>query len=183
VLPRPGVPGPRFAAALRQFSAGAAGEPVVALARGEIVRSAAFTALAAGLALAAFMAVAWLQRFDLTLAVLLPLPMAIGLSAASVAAAKLTVTPAGLAAATVALALGLVSAAVLALNELTDTDASAARAAVLPPLVLLVGVAPLSVSALPALQDFGRMAALLLAVQLIVNLLAVPQIAAWFGRR
>jgi len=53
----------------------------------------------------------------------------------------------------------------------------------LPPLALLAGVAPLSVSALPALRDFGRLAALLLAVQLVVNFLVVPQVAAWFDRR
>ncbi len=183
VLPRSDVSSPGFAEALRKFSAGAAGDPIVALARGEIMRAAAFTALAAGLALAAFLAVAYLQRFDLTLAVLLPLPMAIGLSAAAIAGAKLTVTPAGLAAATMALAYGLASAAVLAQHEMSDIDPSAARAAVLPPLVLLAGVAPLSISALPALQDFGRMASLLLALQLTVNFFVVPQIAAWTDRR
>ncbi len=183
VLPRPDVSPASFAKALRQFSPGAAGAPIVALARGEIMRGAAFTALAAGLALAAFMSVAYLQRFDLTLAVLLPLPMAIGLSAAAIAAWRLAVTPASLAAAALALAFGLASATALALHEMSDIDPAAARAAVLPPLALFAGVAPLSISALPVLHDFGRMAALLLAVQLIVNVMAVPQIAAWFRRR
>jgi predicted RND superfamily exporter protein len=49
--------------------------------------------------------------------------------------------------------------------------------------VLLAGIAPLSISALPALQDFGRMTALLLALQLVVNCFVVPQIGAWTGRR
>ncbi|HEY5597855.1 MAG TPA: hypothetical protein VIK47_03525, partial [Kiloniellales bacterium] len=183
VLPRPDVPSASFANALRQFSTGVAGGPIVALARAGIMRAAAFTALAAGLALAAFMSVAYLQRFDLTLAVLLPLPMTIGLSAAAIATAQLTVTPAGLAAAAMALAFGFASAAMLAQHEMSDIDPSAARAAMLPPLALLAGVAPLSVSALPALRDFGRLAALLLAVQLVVNFLVVPQVAAWFDRR
>ncbi len=183
VLPRPDVENATFAEALRQFSPSAAGDPIVALARSEIMRSAAFTALAAGLALAAFMAVAYLQRLDLTLAVLVPLPMAIGLSAAAIAAVKFTVTPAGLAAAAMALAFGLASAVLLAMQEMSDLDVSSTRAAVLPPLVFLAGTAPWSISALPALQDFGRMAALLLAVQLTVNCLVVPQIGAWTGRR
>ena len=183
VLPRPDASPASFAKAMRQFSASAAGGPIVALARGEIMRAAAFTALAAGLALAAFMSVAYLQRFDLTLAVLLPLPVTIGLSAAAIATAQFTVTPAGLAAAAMALAFGIASAAMLALHAMSDIDPSAARAAALPPLALLAGVAPLSISALPALQDFGRMAALLLAVQIIVNFLIVPEVATWFRRR
>jgi hypothetical protein len=182
VLPRSDVTSANFAEALRRFSPAAAGDPIVALARSEIMRRAAFTALAAGLALAAFMAVAYLQRHDLTLAVLLPLPMAIGLSAAAIAVARLTVTPAGLAAAAMAVAFGLASATVLAVREKSDSDPSTARAAILPPLALLAGIAPLSISALPALQDFGRMTALLLALQLVVNSLVVPQIGAWTGR-
>jgi hypothetical protein len=183
VLPRSDVATANFAEALRRFSPSAAGDPIVALARSEIMRRAAFTALAAGLALAAFMAVAYLQRHDLTLAVLLPLPMAIGLSAAAITAAQLTVTPAGLAAAAMALAFGLASATVLAMRQKSDSDPSTARAAILPPLVLLAGIAPLSISALPALQDFGRMTTLLLALQLVVNSFVVPQIGAWTGRR
>ncbi|MGQ0485573.1 MAG: hypothetical protein ACT4SY_09510 [Hyphomicrobiales bacterium] len=183
VLPRAPVASAGFAEALRRFSPSAAGDPIVALARGEIMRGAAFTALAAGLALAAFMAVAYLQRPGLTLAVLVPLPMAIGLSAAAIAAAELTVTPAGLAAASMALAFGLASAAIFATHEMSGADASAARRAILPPLVFLAGTAPLSISALPALQDFGTMAALLLPLQLTINCLVVPQVGAWTGRR
>jgi uncharacterized protein len=183
VLPRPDVASVAFAEALRQISPSAAGDPIVALARSKIVRGAAFTALASGLALAAFLAVAYLQRLDLTLAVLVPLPIAIGLSAAAIAAAEFIVTPAGLAAAAMALAFGPASAAILAQHEMSDVDASAARTAILPPLVFLAGTAPLSLSALPALQDFGRMAALLLGLQLAVNAFVVPQIGAWTGRR
>jgi predicted RND superfamily exporter protein len=69
------------------------------------------------------------------------------------------------------------------MREKSDSDPSTARAAILPPLVLLAGIAPLSISALPALRDFGRMTALLLALQLVVNCFVVPQIGAWTGRR
>ncbi|HUR43804.1 MAG TPA: hypothetical protein VMZ01_06875, partial [Aestuariivirga sp.] len=182
VLPKPGVRRLVFAGAMRKFSPKAAGAPVVALARGEIMHHETALALAIALAAAAMAILIYLRDAWGWIISLVPVLFGISLSATVVAASGQVVIPAALTAAVTAMAMCLSMSIILVLwgrqLRVSGTDTSF-RMAVLPPLTFLAITAPLMMSAAPAVAAFGQASVVFLTVSLIVNLILVLQACAW----
>jgi hypothetical protein len=182
VLPKPDVRRLVFAGAMRKFSPQAAGTPVVALARSEIMHHETALALAMAFAAAAIAILIYLRDVWSWAISLFPVLFGISLSAVVVAASGQIVIPAALAATVVGMAMCLSMSIMLVLWERQPRGAgvdTSFRAAVLPPLTFLGATAPLMMSTIPAVAAFGRGSALFLLCSLIVNVIIVPQACAW----
>ena len=182
VLPKPGVRRLTFAGAMRKFSPQAAGAPVVALARSEVMHHETALAVALAFIAAAVAVLLYLRDVWDWIISLFPALFGISLSAAVVAASGQPVVPSALAAAMAAMVLCFSSSIILVLWErqqrVSPNDPSV-RAAVLPPLTFLGAAAPLMMSAIPAVAAFGKASVVFLAAAMVVNLIAVPQACAW----
>lgn len=185
VLPRPGVSRFSFAAAMRRFSPQAAGEPVVALARSEILHHQAFVWAGIGFLLAVIAALICLRRIGDWLIVPWPTIMAMSLSAATVVGMGLVMQTTALAAAVIATALSLSSAVIIVLGDRAirkdgrdPTDVSC-RAALLPPCATLASVAPLAISGDPVVAGFGFLCFLFVGLSTAVNFVVLPQLCRW----
>ncbi|MBC8035664.1 MAG: hypothetical protein H7X89_00375 [Rhizobiales bacterium] len=184
VLPKPGVRRLAFAGAMRKFSAQAAGAPVVALARSEIMHHETAIALAFAFAAAAAAILLYLRDVWDWITSLVPLLFGISLSAAVAAATAQIVLPSAFAAAITAMPLCLSMSILLILwgrqrrESATTTDTSF-RAAVLPPLTFLGVAAPLMLSENSPVAAFGQASVLFLAATMAVNFIVVPQASAW----
>jgi len=181
VLPKSNVRTLAFAGAMRKFSSQAAGGPVVALARSEIMHHETAVALAIALISAALLILLYMRDVADWMIAMVPGTFAISLSAAVVAASGQVILPSALAAAMMAMALCLAMSIMLVLwcREREKATNIWIRAAVLPPLAFLgVGV-PLMMSDTPAIAAFGQATTLFLAASIAVNLLVVPQAYAW----
>ncbi|MGH7186718.1 MAG: hypothetical protein ACREIB_10640, partial [Pseudomonadota bacterium] len=184
VLPKPGVRRLVFAGAMRRFSPGAAGEPVVALARSEIIHHEAALAMAIAFAAAAIAALLYLRDvWDWIIAVF-PTLFAASLSAAVAAATGQIVLHSALAGLMPAMAACLSMSIMLVLWERQSRESATARdisirAAVLPPLACLGIALPLMMSAHPAMAAVGNASALFLIAAMAVNLIVVPQACGW----
>ncbi|MFT3986068.1 hypothetical protein [Aestuariivirga sp.] len=180
---KPGINRLAFAAAMRRVDSEAAGPPIVALARSEILHHETVLALGMALAVAALIALAYLRRRARAwIATLVPVGCLMTLSAAILSATGQTVISSGLAAAVTAISACL-SASLILVDFEAEEPGAAIRAAVLPVLALLGAVAPLSISSSPAVSAFGLISMLFLALSIILPLLLVPQIMAWTGAR
>ena len=183
VLPKAGVSRLNFAAAMRKFSTGAAGVPIVALARNEIMHHETAVALAIALAVVAATILVFMRSLRDMVLSLVPLLFAISLTSAVIATTGQVLVPSVLAAAMIAIAACLSMSIILVLrargrSSVSDTSF---RAALLPPLALLATVAPLAISTNPAVAGFGLISTLFLGVGIFVNLIVVPQGSAWMG--
>ncbi|MCB1380435.1 MAG: MMPL family transporter [Alphaproteobacteria bacterium] len=188
VMPKPDVGVLSFAAAVRRVVPSAAGEPVMALARNEVMHHETGIALAAALAAATVMAFAVLRRPVRWLMVLPATAFFYTFSAAAVAELGLALNTAMLTALSTISALAISSAILVAerhprrRGDPVNRPIAAFRAALLPPLVLAGAVAPLMISSIQPVALFGTMASLLLAVALLVNALLLPCLAIWLAR-
>jgi len=179
---KPGTNRLSFAAAMRRVDPEAAGPPIVALARSEILHHETVLALGMALVAAALIALAYLRGLRAWIATLVPVGCLITLSAAVLSASGQTVISSGLAAAVTAISACLSASLILVESE-ADEPGAAIRASVLPVLALLGAVAPLSISSSPSVSAFGLISMLFLALSIILPLLLVPQIMAWMGLR
>jgi len=179
VLPKPGVRRLAFAGAMRKFSQEAAGAPIVALARNEIIHHETAIAVAIAFAAAAIAALFYLRDIALWVISLVPLVCGTSLSAAVVAASGQTVPVSALAAAMAAMAVSLSSSIVLVSGAPSNNPSI--RAAVLPPLAYLGAASPLMMSAVPAVAAFGKGSVVFLIAAMAVNLVVVPQALALVG--
>lgn len=179
VLPKQGVRTLAFAGAMRKFSPQAAGGPIVALARSEIMHHEAALALAFALVAAAIAALVYLQDVSEWVIVLVPAAFSISLSAAAAAASGQVVLPSALAAIMMGIVL-CISMSIMLVMWCRDRAASPwARAAVLPPLAFMGVGAPLMMSGSAAVAAFGQATVVFLGIAIAVNLLVVPQACAW----
>lgn len=185
VLPKPGVTTLTFAAAMRRMSPEAAGVPIVALARNEIMHHEAILALAPALALAGLIALAVARRIDRMAVALVPTPMALALSAAGLVASGELMDAAMLGALSTTAAASLAASLTIAFgrggvrgNGDWEMDTSFRRA-ILPLAAALAAVAPLVASGSPNISEFAYVASLFLIAAIICNALIAPQLAAW----
>ncbi len=182
VLAKPGVRRLAFAGAMRKFMPQAAGAPVVALARSEIMHHETAIAVAIAFVAAAIAVLLYLRDIWEWIISLTPVLFAISLSAAVAAATGQIVVPSALAAAVTAMALCLSMSIILVLwgrrPRKPENDISI-RAAVLPPLAYLGVTAPLMMSVSPAIAAFGNASVLFIAAAIAVNLIFVPQALVW----
>ena len=181
VLPKSNARTLAFAGAMRKFSPQAAGGPVVALARSEIMHHETAVALAIAFISVALLILLYLRDVADWMIAMVPVTFTISLSAAVVAASGQVILPSALAAAMMAMALCLAMSIMLVLwcRERGKATNIWIRAAVLPPLAFLGAGVPLMMSDTPAIAAFGQATALFLTAAIAVNLLVVPQIYAW----
>ncbi len=182
VLPKPEVRRLAFAGAMRKFSSQAAGAPVVALARSEILHHETALALALALCAAAIVALLYLRDVWDAVIALTPLLFGISLSAAVVAGTGQIILPAALAAVMPAMALCFSASILLVLRQRLpreSTNRASLRAAILPPLVFLGAAAPLTISSSQAVAAFGQASVLFISAAMAVNIVVVPQAFAW----
>jgi len=187
LMPKPGIRTLNFAAAVRRVIPQAAGEPVVALARNEIMHHEAGLAFAAALTAAMILGFVALRDFAAWLLILLPCGFFYTLSAAAFAGLGAGLTAALLASLSTASALSLAASIVLADGAVQSSGGVALRplayrAALLPVIAMIGAVAPLALSANPPVAEFGRLTSVFLIVGLFVNLALVPGTAQWLRR-
>jgi hypothetical protein len=184
VMPREGIGELSFAAAIRRVVPQAAGEPLVSLARNEVIHHETVMALAVGLALAAFIALAALRSVTAWIITLVPTAAFITLSAAVGVIFHISINSSMLAGLSAAIAVLMVCGMRVA-GQLVDPSRPSGgfrlslRAAFLPPLALAGAVAPLAVSSRPSVAEVGGGLALLLLVVAVLNIMLVPAMARW----
>jgi hypothetical protein len=184
VLPKPGVHRLAFAGAMRKFSPRAAGAPIVALARSEIMHHETAIALALAFAAVAVVVLLYLRDVWDWIITLFPVLFGLSLSAAVVAATRQIVVSSAIAAAMTAMPLCLSMSIFVVLRKRSPRASSdmthiSFRAAVLPSLAFLGLAAPLMLSASHPIAAFGQASVLFLAAAMAVNLIVVPQACAW----
>lgn len=183
VLPKPEASKLTFAAAVRRIDPQAAGTPIVALARNEIMHHEAAIAFAMAIALVAFIVLLLLRNVAEWFIALMPAALALSLSAAAVVGAGQSLTSAALGAAMTSLALCLSSSVVLVLRARqsggrSPTDTSF-RSALLPSIAVLSAVAPLAISTIAPVAATGVVSILFLCIAIVVTMIVVPQFCSW----
>jgi hypothetical protein len=185
VMPKSGIGLLSFAASLRRAVPAAAGEPIAALARNEIIHHETLLALGAAFAAAAILVLAVLRSPVGWAMSLLPVSAFVTLTAATVVMLDVGLNAAMLAGASAVAALLIASSMVMA-EHLTKrpleriVHGSAMRAALVPPLVLAGAVAPLAISSRPAVAELGAVMALMLLTAAVLCLVLIPALARWF---
>lgn len=186
VMPRSGTGELSFAASLRRAVPEAAGEPLVSLARNEIVHRQSLLALATalvGLAVLVFLTLRDLRAWALSL---VPAGAFLTITAAVTVTLGIGLTAVMLASISAALAV-LVASAMRVAFHLSDAgqhaggEGLARRAASLPPVALAGAVAPLALSSRPAVAELGISLGLLLLVVALLSLILVPALDRWTG--
>ncbi len=114
VLPKPGVTALTFAAAMRRLAPDAAGVPVVALARNEIMHHEAILAIAPALAMTGLLLILFARRIDRVAVALAPTPLALAVSAAVIVASGRILDAASLGAMSAAIAASLAASLAIA---------------------------------------------------------------------
>ena len=184
VMPKTGGSELSFAATLRAAVPQAAGEPLISLARNEIIHHETLLALCTALVLAAFLLLAALRNVTGWMLSLAPAATFITLTAALTVTFNVSLNAAMLAGLSAALAL-LIASSMTVAGQFTGVGNQAGsfgqsiRAALLPPLALAVAVAPLSLSSRPAVAEVGSALAMLLLMAALLSVLLVPAIARW----
>ncbi len=184
VMPRSGTGELSFAAALRRAVPEASGEPLVSLARNEIIHHETVLALATALALAAFLVLASLRNVTAWVLSLAPAAAFITLTAAVAVTLGISLNAPMLAGLSAALAV-LVTSSMRVANQLNGPAAQAGgfamsiRAALLPPLALAAAVGPLALSSRPSVAEVGAALAMLLLIAALLSILLVPAMARW----
>lgn len=183
VMPRSGTGTLSFAAALRRAVPSAAGEPVAALVRNEIIHHETLLALAFAMVAAAVLVLAALRSLTGWLVSMVPAVAFVTLTAATVAALDIGLTAAMLAGTSAAIAVLLACSIVLAehfTSPAPETRRGMMRAGLVPPLALAGAVIPLAVSSRAAVAELGALMALLLAMAALLCILLVPALCRWF---
>jgi hypothetical protein len=171
----------------RQFP-DAAGVPVEAIARNEIMHHETIYAYLPGLLLAMAIAAAFIRKPTRIVAALAPTPMMLSLAAAALVTGGELLDAAALAAFATAMALCLSAAVELAMmpdpGEMEDESAGPSfRLALLPLAVALSLVAPMLISANLGISSFAYVLSLLLVLSLATVSLVTPQISAWLSSK
>lgn len=185
VLPKPGVTTLTFAAAMRRLTPEAAGVPIIALARNEIMHHEAILALAPALLLAGILALLFARRIDRIAVALVPTPLALSLSAAGIAASGRLLDAATLGAISTAVAASLAASLTVALGAYAPRSSGewemnySFRAALLPLFAALAAVAPLMASGELAISEYARVASIILAAAIAANALIGTQLSTW----
>ena len=179
VMPKPGIGALSFAAAVRKIVPDAAGEPVLALSRNEIMHHEAVLAFAAALTAAVLLAFVALREPVKWLLTLPATMFFVTFSAASVAIMGVALNSAMLAAVSCAAALAVASAVILADDvrpgRRRDNDDVSMRAGILPLLILLGTVAPLIISGNQPVAAYGVVVSVFLLIVLGLNSAAVAR--------
>lgn len=188
VLPKSSVPILSFAAAMRRQFPDAAGVPVEAIARNEIMHHEAIYAYLPGLLLAMAIAAAFIRKPTRIAAALAPTPMMLSLAAAALVTGGELLDAAALAAFATAMALCLSAAVELAMmpqpGQPEDEFGGASfRMALLPLAVALSMVAPMLISGNLGISSFAYVLSLLLVLSLVAVALVTPQISAWLSNK
>ena len=184
VMPRSGTGELTFAASIRRTMPQAAGEPLVSLARNEIIHHETVLALAMALALAAFIVLAALRNVTAWFLTMVPAAAFITLAAAVAVTFRISINSSMLAGLSAAIAVLIVCAMRVA-GQLADPASPPAafglalRAALLPPLALAGAVAPLALSSRPSVAEVGGGLAVLLLIAAALSILLVPALARW----
>ena len=183
VMPRSGAGQLSFPAAVRRTVPEAAGEPLVFLARNEIIHRETTLALATALSLAAIIVLAALRNVAAWILSLAPAGAFVTLAAAVIVQLGISLNAAMLAGLSAAVAV-LIASAMRVADHLASRPAISAigpplRAALLPPLALAGTVGPLALSSRPAVAEVGAVLALLLVVAALLVSLLVPALARW----
>ncbi len=186
VLPRSGVGELSFAAALRRAVPQAAGEPVVALVRNEMIHHETYLALAAALVAAAVLALAALRSIRGLVMSVAPAAAFITLAAAITVMLGISLNAAMLAGISAAIAV-LMACSMLVARRFAAAGAPVKpaalpmRAVVLAPLTLAFAAAPLMISSRPAVAELGAALTLLMIVAALLAAVLVPAMARWIA--
>ncbi len=184
VMPKPGTGILSFGAAMRRAFPSAAGEPLLALARNEIIHHETLLALAAAAVAAAILALAALRSLAGWVVSLVPVAAFVTLTAAVTALLDMTMNTAMLAAAS-AVAAVLACSGMIAAEQLVTRPAgglpqgTAMRTALLPLVVLAGAVLPLAISSRSSVAELGGILAVMLLMAAVLCLLLVPALARW----
>ena len=184
VMPKPETGVLSFAAALRRAYPAAAGEPVAALARNEIIHHETLLALAAAAVGSAILALAALRSLAGWVVSLVPVAAFVTLTAAVTALLDITLNTAMLAAAS-AVAATLACSGMIAARHLANrpsgglSQGAAVRTALLPLVVLAGAVAPLTISSRSGVAELGVIVSVMLLLAAMLCLLLVPALARW----
>jgi hypothetical protein len=184
VMPRSATGQLSFAAALRRVVPEAAGEPIVSLARNEIIHHETMLALAMALAFAAFIVLATLRNITAWLLSLAPAAAFATLTAALTVLLDISLNASMLAGLTAAAGV-LIASSMRVADHLSARPGPAAangmalRAALLPPLALAGAVGPLALSSRPSVAEVGGALALLLLIAALLVVMLVPALARW----
>jgi hypothetical protein len=186
VMPRNGTGQLSFAAALRRAVPQSAGEPMVFLARNEIIHHETMLALATALALAALLVLAALRNVTGWVLALAPAAAFVTLTAAVSVLLGISLNASMLAGLTAATAVLIASSMRLADHIAVRPGPASGlgpplRAALLPPLALAGAVGPLALSSRPSVAEVGAALGLLLVIAALLSILLVPVLARWFG--
>lgn len=188
VMPKPETGLLTFAAAIRRTSPQAAGEPIAALARNEIIHHETLLALAAALVGVSILSLAALRNLTGWVLSLVPVTAFVTLTAATVVSFDVVLNSAMLASASAAAAV-LICSSVLIAAHLTASSpddrqlhSTAMRAGLLPPIVLAGAVAPLTISSRATVAELGAVLAAMLVTGAVLCLLLMPSIGRWLKR-
>lgn len=183
VMPRSGAGLLSFPAAVRRAVPQAAGEPLVFLARNEIIHRETTLAMATALPLAAILVLAALRNVVAWVLSLVPAAAFVALAAAVIVQFGISLNAAMLAGLSAAFAVVIASAMRVADHLSSRPTVSAVgpplRAALLPPLALAGAVGPLALSSRPAVAEVGGVLALLLVLAGLLVSLLVPALSRW----
>lgn len=185
VMPKSGVGSVSFAAAVRKVAPDAAGEPMLALSRNEVMHHE--TGIAFAMALAAALALAFAALRDLTRWLLAVPAMVLffTFAAAAVAIMNLALSSAMLAALSCAAAVASACAVLMAERArlgnppAADPRDTSFRTVLLPLLVLTGAVAPLMLSGNRPVADYGVSATLFLIIAGGLCLVLIPSLSQW----
>ena len=186
VMPRSGTGELTFAAALRRALPEAAGEPLVSLARNEIIHHETVLALGMALVAGALLVLAALRNVAAWALSIIPAGAFVTLTAAVTVLLGISLNAAMLAGLSASVAVLIASAMKVAAQVAPGTAAplqagASLRAALLPPLALAGSVGPLALSSRPTVAEVGAALALLLLLAAVLSVLLVPAMARWIG--
>lgn len=185
VLPKPDVTTLSFAAAIRRLAPDAAGVPIVALARNEIMHHEAILAFAPALAMTGLLVILFARRIDRVAVALVPTPMALAMSAAVIVANGKLLDAATLGAMSTAIAASLAASLAIAFGTHPPRSSGewemnhSFRGALLPLLAALAAVAPLIASGNSGISQYAFVAGLLLLAAVVANGLIATQLSQW----
>jgi hypothetical protein len=184
VMPKPGTGFLTFGASMRRAFPAAAGEPVAALARNEIIHHETLLALATAAVVTAILMLAALRNLPGWVVSQVPVAAFVTLTAAVAMQLEISFNTAMLAAASAVTAL-LACSSMIAAQHLMNAPPGglpqgvAIRTALLPLAVLAGAVAPLALSTRPAVAELGGILAVMLVMAAALCLLLVPAVARW----
>jgi uncharacterized protein len=184
VMPRSGTGELSFAAALRRAVPQAAGEPVVALVRNEMIHHEAILALATALLSASVLVLVALRSLRGLILSVAPAGAFITLTASVTVMLNISLHAAVLAGISAAIAVLIACSMLVALRLRGGGPAMQAhilplRAVLLPPITLAGAAAPLVISSRPGVAELGASLAMLFLIVALLVVVLVPALARW----